>query len=65
MPVLIVQGSDDRDTPLSGAERLRDANPSKVELVIIPGADHEWFSSGRPEVLKRVVTWFDAHAPSL
>jgi pimeloyl-ACP methyl ester carboxylesterase len=59
VPVLIVQGADDRDTPLNGAMRLRDANPNKVELVVIPAADHEWFSNGKPEVMKRILVWFE------
>lgn len=61
MPVLIIQGADDRTTPLTGAIQLRDANPRKVELVVIPHADHEWFSNGRPEVIGRVLAWFGGH----
>lgn len=61
VPVLIVQGADDRDTPLAGAMRLRDANPQKVDLVVIPHADHDWFSTGKPEVIARILAWFEAH----
>ena len=61
VPVLIIQGANDRKTPLAGAMRLRDANPHKVELVVIPDADHEWFSNGKPEVVGRILTWFEAH----
>ena len=61
VPVLIIQGADDRNTPLTGAMQLRDANPRKVELVVIPQADHEWFSNGKPEVIGRILAWFDAH----
>ena len=60
VPVLIFQGADDRNTPLSGAIRLRDANPHKVELVVIPHADHDWFSNGKPEVIGRILAWFEA-----
>ena len=45
----------------NAAEHLRDANPQHTELVVIPGAGHEWFTPGRPEVMQRVLAWFDAH----
>ena len=59
--VLLIHGSEDR---LASAERLRDANPRHAELFVIRGANHEWFSEDRPEVMNRVVTWFDTHARS-
>lgn len=62
VPLLIIQGADDQNTPLKGAVALRDANPQQVELVVIRGADHDWFSSGRPEVMNRVAAWFDDRA---
>lgn len=61
VPVLLIQGGADRNTPLAGAMQLRDANPRKVELVVIPHADHEWFSNGKPEIIQRILAWFDAH----
>ena len=57
--VLLIHGSEDR---LRAAERLRDSNPQNTELVVIPGANHQWFSADRPEVMTRVLAWFDAHA---
>jgi len=62
--VLLIHGTDDRGAPLSGALRLRDANPQHTDLMLIRGADHEWFSPDRPEVMKRVVAWFDTHGTS-
>jgi len=62
--VLLIHGSEDRGAALSGAERLRDANPQHAELVVIRGADHQWFSDARPEVMNRILAWFDAHAKS-
>jgi alpha/beta superfamily hydrolase len=56
--VLLIHGSEDR---LEAAERLRDAHPQLTELVVIRGADHEWFSADRPELMNRVLGWFDAH----
>jgi hypothetical protein len=57
--VLLIHGSADR---LGAAERLRDANPQHTDLFVIPGANHDWFSEDRPEVMSRVLTWFDVHA---
>lgn len=62
--VLLIHGSEDRDAALAGAERLRDANPQHTDLVVIRGANHDWFSEDQPEVMNRVLTWFDAHARS-
>jgi alpha-beta hydrolase superfamily lysophospholipase len=62
--VLLIQGSADRGARVASAERLRDANPEHTELVVIRGADHEWFSPARPEVMKRVLAWFDGHGKS-
>lgn len=59
--VLLIHGSEDR---LVSAERLRDANPQHTELVVIPGVDHQWFSPDRPEVMTRVLQWFDLHSQS-
>ena len=64
VPVLLIQGSADHGARVASAERLRDANPQHTQLVVIPGADHEWFSPGRPEVMKLVLAWFDSHATS-
>jgi len=62
--VLLIHGSDDRGAALAGVERLRDANPQHTDLVVIRGADHQWFGPDRPEVMGRVLAWFDAHAKS-
>jgi uncharacterized protein len=58
VPVLIVQGAEDQGTPLKGAEQLRDANPGRVELVVIPNGGHDLFPTG----LHRVLAWFDRQA---
>jgi alpha-beta hydrolase superfamily lysophospholipase len=59
--VLLIHGSEDR---LASAERLRDANPQHTDLFVIRGANHDWFSEDRPEVMNRMLAWFDAHARS-
>jgi dipeptidyl aminopeptidase/acylaminoacyl peptidase len=62
--VLLIHGSEDQGAALAGAERLRDANPQRTDLVVIRGANHEWFSEDRPEIMIRLLAWFDAHAKS-
>jgi len=32
---------------------------------VIPHADHEWFSNGKPEVIGRTLAWFEAHGSAL
>ena len=59
--VLLIQGAEDRGAALAGAERLRDANPQHTDLVVIRGANHEWFSEDR---MNRELAWFDTHARS-
>jgi len=61
VPVLIFSGTADRTSPLVGAERLRAANPRHAELVVVRGADHDWFLHDQPQVMQRVLPWFDAH----
>ena len=61
VPVLLIHGSEDR---LASAERLRHANPRHTNLFVIRGANHEWFGEDRPEVMNRVLAWFDAHPKS-
>ena len=62
--VLLFHGAEDRGAALAGVERLRDANPEHTDLVVIRGADHQWFSPDRPEVMTQILAWFDAHAQS-
>ena len=62
--VLLIHGSEDRAAALAGAERLRAANPQHTDLVVIRGANHEWFSEDRPEIMIQLLAWFDAHAKS-
>ncbi|MEM9916171.1 MAG: alpha/beta fold hydrolase [Planctomycetota bacterium] len=60
VPVLILQGGQDDATPLAGAERLRDANPEAVELVVYPEAGHTSFlRDDFDDVEARLRTWVD------
>jgi len=40
---------------------MRDANPQHAELVVFRGANHEWFSPDRPEVMKLVLVWMNGN----
>ncbi|MFS0893185.1 alpha/beta fold hydrolase [Microbacterium sp. 179-I 3D3 NHS] len=40
IPVLIIQGSDDADTPPTNGERLQATVPERASVKIIEGADH-------------------------
>jgi len=62
--VLLIHGSEVRGAALAGVERIRHANPQHTDLMVIRGADHQWFSPDRPEVMSRVLMWFDVHAQS-
>jgi pimeloyl-ACP methyl ester carboxylesterase len=47
VPVLLIHGSNERGTPVAGAQRLRDANPQRSGLVAFHGADYEEARSHR------------------
>ncbi|MEL7087738.1 MAG: alpha/beta fold hydrolase, partial [Planctomycetota bacterium] len=58
VPVLILQGDDDPATPLAGAQKLRDANPERVELVVYPGAGHtSYLRDDFAEIEPRLRDW--------
>ena len=63
--VLFIHGSSDQVAVLAGAMRLRDANPENTDLMVIRGADHDWFARVRPEVMERALAWFNAHTKSV
>lgn len=61
VPVLILQGGKDEATPLYEAEKLRDANPHRVELVVYPEANHTSFlRDDFEDVERRLRGWIDA-----
>ncbi|MEM7627125.1 MAG: alpha/beta fold hydrolase [Planctomycetota bacterium] len=64
-PVLVLQGDDDIATPLAGAERLREANPEAVELVVYPGGDHtSYLRDDFADLEPRLRTWVEGLAAS-
>ncbi|MFV0320376.1 MAG: alpha/beta fold hydrolase [Microbacterium sp.] len=40
LPVLLIQGADDVETPVTNGERVRDAAPERVSVATIAGAGH-------------------------
>ncbi|MBB6431442.1 alpha/beta hydrolase [Algisphaera agarilytica] len=65
VPVLILQGAEDEATPLEGAEKLRDANPDRVELVVYPKGRHTSFlRDDFTDIEPRLRAWVDGLADS-
>ena len=64
-PVLIVHGEQDELVPFDQIRQLEDALPGDKELVLLPGADHQF---GRPEDFRRMTVhladWMQAHLPT-
>ncbi|MBX9638919.1 MAG: lysophospholipase, partial [Mycobacteriaceae bacterium] len=58
-PLLVVQGSEDRLTPVEGSRRLVECvGSADVELKVYPGLYHEVFNEPeRSQVLDDVVAW--------
>lgn len=61
-PVLIVYGEQDELVPFHQIRQLEDALPGDKELVLLPGADHQF---GRPEDFRqmtvRLANWMQSH----
>ena len=61
-PVLIVHGEQDELVPFHQIRQLEDALPGDKELVLLPGADHQF---GRPEDFRqmtvRLANWMQSH----
>ena len=60
VPVLLIHGAADADTPPSHSERVRAALTSRSELLLVPGAGHNQSLSGA-EVWTRLQTWVERH----
>ncbi len=64
-PVLTVHGEQDELVPFHQIERLKASLPGDAELVLLPGADHQF---GRPEDFRRMTVrlanWMQTHLPT-
>jgi len=58
-PVLIINGADDRDTPVAAARELFAAACRPKSLVIIAGANHQSYAAGGAALAARIVAFFD------
>jgi pimeloyl-ACP methyl ester carboxylesterase len=58
VPVLLIHGADDANTPAAHSERVRAAIAGPSELVLVPGARHNQSLNGE-EIWKRIETWID------
>lgn len=59
VPVLLVHGEADRETPPEHSRRIFEALAGPKELVIVPGAGHNQSLNG--DVWTRIERWIDAH----
>lgn len=62
VPVLLVHGQDDRETPAAHSQRIFAALPGPKRLVLVPGAGHN--DALRPDVWTAIEAWIDAACPS-
>ncbi len=64
-PVLTVHGEQDELVPFHQIELLKASLPGDAELVLLPGADHQF---GRPEDFRRMTVrlanWMQTHLPA-
>jgi uncharacterized protein len=59
VPILLIHGLADNETPPQDSRRLLDANPSVVQLWLVPGAKHTGAYAAAPrEFERRVLQWF-------
>ena len=61
VPVLLVHGENDRETPSSHSRRIFDALQGPKELVLVPGAGHN--GSLTSAVWERIEQWIGRHVP--
>jgi pimeloyl-ACP methyl ester carboxylesterase len=61
MPVLLVHGEDDRDTPPAHSRRVFAALQGPKRLMMVPGAGHG--DALRPDVWITIEAWIDEACP--
>ena len=57
VPVLLVHGANDRETPVEHSRRIHGRLSGPKKLLIVPGAGHN--DALRPEVWKEIDAWID------
>lgn len=63
VPVLLIHGAADRDTPPAHSQRVRAALKGSSELIIVPDARHNQSLSGA-EIWKRIDVWIAGAVPN-
>ena len=58
IPVLLIHGAADADTPPAHSERVRAALKGPSQLILVPGAHHNESLSGR-DIWMTIETWID------
>jgi uncharacterized protein len=60
VPILLIHGLADGETPSQNSELIARANPRTVQLWLVPGAKHTGAYAAQPrEFERRVLRWFD------
>ena len=58
IPVLLIHGAADTDTPPAHSERVRAALKGPSQLILVPGAHHNE-SLSNPEIWQKIENWID------
>ena len=61
IPVLLIHGANDVDTPPAHSERVRRALAGPSELMLVPGAGHNHSLTG--DAWRRLDAWIETHVP--
>jgi pimeloyl-ACP methyl ester carboxylesterase len=62
VPVLLVHGEDDHETPSAHSQRVFAALPGAKRLLLVPGAGHN--DALRPDVWMAIEAWIDTACPA-
>ena len=62
VPVLVIHGADDRDTPPAHSERIYEALSGPKKLLLVPGAHHNDVLTA--DAWREIDAWVALHWPS-
>lgn len=58
VPVLIIHGKDDLDTPIAHSQRVFEALRAPKKMIVVPGAGHN--DALRPEIWTQIQDWTES-----